>query len=62
MSAFVTPDHFLQFTVMPFGMCNAPATFQRLVNQVLGDVPNCRAYLDDIVVCSTGWLAHITVL
>ncbi len=38
ISAFVTPDSFLQYTVMPFGMCNAPATFQRLVNKVLGDV------------------------
>ncbi len=28
ISAFVTPDHFLQYTVMAFGMRNAPATFQ----------------------------------
>jgi hypothetical protein len=34
ISAFVTPDNFIQYTVMPFGMCNAPATFQRLVNFV----------------------------
>lgn len=27
VSAFVTPDHFLEYTVMAFGMCNAPATF-----------------------------------
>lgn len=27
ISAFVTPDRFLHYTVMPFGMCNAPATF-----------------------------------
>nr|XP_054592949.1 uncharacterized protein LOC129159780 [Nothobranchius furzeri] len=32
MSAFVTPDAFLQYTVLPFGMKNAPATFQRLIN------------------------------
>lgn len=34
ISAFVTPDHFLQYSVIAFGMCNAPATFQRLVNTV----------------------------
>ena len=28
ISAFVTPDHFLQYTVMPFGVRNVPATFQ----------------------------------
>ncbi len=30
LSAFVTPDRFLQYTVMPFGVRNAPATFQRV--------------------------------
>ncbi|XP_043968384.1 uncharacterized protein LOC122828679 isoform X1 [Gambusia affinis] len=62
ISAFVTPDCFLQYTVMPFGLCNAPATFQRLVNRVLGDVSNCRVYLDDIVVYSSDWSTHLSVL
>ncbi|KAL6473519.1 hypothetical protein MHYP_G00170800 [Metynnis hypsauchen] len=35
LSAFVTPDNFLQYKVMPFGVRNASATFQRLMNQVL---------------------------
>lgn len=38
ISAFVTPDHFLQYTVMSFGLKNAPATFQRLTNTVLSGV------------------------
>lgn len=50
ISVFVTPDNFLLYTVMPFCLCNAPATFQRLVNKVLGDVSHCKTYLDDIVV------------
>ena len=40
-------------------MRNAPATFQRLVIIVLGDVPNCTAYLDDVVVHSREWSAHM---
>lgn len=62
ISAFVTPDAFLQYKVMPFGVRNAPATFQRLVNRVLGGVPGCEAYLDDIVVHSVSWDEHIEQL
>lgn len=46
---------------MPFGMCNAPATFQRLVDKVLGGVPHCRSYLDDIVMYSGDWASHIAM-
>ncbi|KAJ1187172.1 hypothetical protein NDU88_003951 [Pleurodeles waltl] len=50
-SAFSTPDGHYQFRVMSFGLKNAPATFQRLVNGVLaGKDAYCAAYLDDIAV------------
>lgn len=62
ISAFVTPDSFLQYSVMAFGMRNAPATFQRLINIVLAGVPKCNAYLDDIVVYSTDWSEHVSSL
>ncbi|KAK7909313.1 hypothetical protein WMY93_013997 [Mugilogobius chulae] len=60
--AFATSDAFLQYTVMPFGVRNAPATFQRLVNRVLRGVPGCEAYLDDIVIHSKTWDEHISQL
>ena len=62
ISAFVTPDHFLQYRVMAFGMRNAPANFQRLMNTVLADVQKCNAYLDDVVVYSDSWAEHLTLL
>lgn len=62
ISAFVTPDHFLQYTVMAFGMCNAPATFQRLVNTVLAILTNCNAYLDDLIVYTTTGEEHMQIL
>jgi len=62
ISAFVTPDDFLNYKVMAFGLRNAPATFQRLMSRVLGGVANCKAYLDDIVVYSNTWDEHLTTL
>lgn len=53
ISAFVTPDDFLQYKVMAFGLRKAPATFQPLVNTVLSGVSNCNAYLDDLVIYSS---------
>ncbi|XDV32819.1 hypothetical protein PO909_003528 [Leuciscus waleckii] len=62
ISAFVTPDNFLQYSVMAFGMRNAPATFQRLINIVLAGVPKCNAYLDDLVIYSVDWSEHVSSL
>lgn len=42
ISDFVTPDSFLQYSVMPFGLQNALTTFQRLMHLVLSDVNNCQ--------------------
>ncbi|KAJ1142020.1 hypothetical protein NDU88_008348 [Pleurodeles waltl] len=62
-TAFSTPDGHYQFTVMPFGLKNAPATFQRLVNQVLAGLESfSAAYLDDIAVFSSTWQDHLVHL
>lgn len=62
ISAFVTPDNFLNYTVMAFRMRNAPATFQRLMQKVLSVVKNCEAYLDDVLIYSNSWEEHIKTL
>ena len=55
ISAFVTPDGLFQYKVMPFGIKNSHATFQRLINQVISGLTDCDAYIDDVIVYSETW-------
>ena len=49
-----------RFTKMPFGLRNAPATFQRLMDHVLaGMQEHAAAYMDDIVIHSDTWEHHV---
>ena len=59
LSAFVTPDGFCQYKVMPFGMKNSSATFQRRINTITSCLLGCEAYLDYIVVYSGTWEDHL---
>jgi len=56
-TAFVTDRGLFEFTRMPFGLSNAPATFQRYIDMVLRDYRlYCIAFFDDILVFTTGSL------
>ena len=55
ISAFVTPNGLYQYKVMPFGMKNSPAAFERLVNSLISNLAGCKAYIDDAVIFSEEW-------
>ena len=58
-TAFHTPRGMYEMLVMPFGLCNAPATFQRIMDRALDKTPNCESYVDDILVFSSTFEEHL---
>ncbi|KAK8771367.1 hypothetical protein V5799_025390 [Amblyomma americanum] len=60
-TAFITPDGLYEFKVMPFGLCSAPATFQRVMDTVLAGLKwqTCLVYLDDVVVFAANFDNHL---
>ena len=48
-----------EFKVCPFGLAQAPAYFQRLVNEVLRGLPFAFGYLDDILIFSPDMETHL---
>jgi len=60
-TAFVTRKRVWKFNVLPFGLSNAPAVFQRLMNLVLVGLTwqFCLAFLDDVIVVSRTFVEHL---
>ncbi len=60
LTAFKTPFGHYHFRVLPFGLHGAPATFQRMIDQILqGTEKFAAAYLDDIIIYSKTWEEHL---
>ena len=59
-TAFSVPHGHYEFTRMPFGLKNAPSTFQRLMNTILSGLQGtrCLVYLDDIIIFADSLESH----
>ena len=58
-TAMTTPFGTFTFNYSCFGLRNAGATFQRLMDEILGSLPFCAVYIDDILVFSSSVEEHI---
>ena len=60
-TAFCTSYGLYEFNVMPFGLCNGPATFQRLMDLVLAglQMTHCLVYIDDVIVVGRSFDEHL---
>lgn len=59
-TAFVTKHGLWEYTTMPFGLCNAPATFQRVMEVAMSGLQwnTCLIYLDDLIIFSFDPVSH----
>jgi hypothetical protein len=60
-TAFCTSEGLYEFNVMPFGLCNAPATFQRLMDLILAGLSwsQCLVFIDDIIILGSTFIHHL---
>jgi hypothetical protein len=62
-TAFWGPDGLYEWVVMPFGLKNAPAFFQRIIDSTLRTCRDfARCYIDDVIVYSKSFEEHLTHL
>lgn len=63
-TAFNVENGHYEYVRMPFGLKNAPSTFQRVMDNVLKDLQSkiCFVYMDDIIIFSTSLQEHISNL
>ena len=58
-TACKTEKGLFQFEVLPFGLSNAVASFQRTMEEILAGVSNTKVYIDDIMIHSVSFDEHL---
>lgn len=60
-TAFITHNGLYEFNKLPFGICNSPGTFQRVMTHVLRGLEwdICLVYIDDLIIFSRSFDEHL---
>ena len=63
-TAFCTQEGLFEFNIMPYRLCNVPATFQQLMNSVLAGLQwtSCLVYIDNIIIVGNTFDQHLSNL
>jgi hypothetical protein len=59
LTSFLTPNGLYRFKVMPFGLSNSPATFNRLMRKILKGLEHTECFLDDILIHTETFDEHL---
>ena len=59
LATFICNKGLYSFNFMPFGLCNAGATFQRIIEKIIRNLDNSSAYIDDILTYSQNFEIHL---
>ena len=58
-TAIITPFGMFEFLHLPLGLRNTGNTFQRMMDQIIGNLPYCFVYIDDILVFTPNLSSHV---
>ena len=58
-TAIITPFGMFELLWLPFGLQNVGNAFQCMMDQILGNLPYCFFYIDDILIFSPDLTSHI---
>ena len=58
ISTFATNNGLYQYRRLFFGVNSAPETYQRIIQQVIQDIPGCKNIIDDIIIYASNQQEH----
>ena len=61
-TAFITSHGLFQFTMIPFGMINAPTTFTHMMRKLLKDQPSVVNFIDDVLIFMHSFDDHLRTI
>ena len=54
----ITPFGLFEWQRLPFGLCSAPSSFQKIVGELINGIPKVKILLDDIIICGKTQAEH----